>query len=200
MSHSSALVPPRQPAQPANDCWPSPNCPLATRPPNRPATAAASRPTFRERIFDPAVIAGTFLSQLLDPDHPCCQAVSPMPASRVAMELSPCSGGTGASCKTRGRLPEEVLIQRTRTTGRTLEDRANRRWLCKGRRVKMVEGTDGRRAWRGERPDRFGPRAVKRRPKNYPRLQEPPAAALGEGQSVRGKSVRAYVSAIPLAP
>jgi hypothetical protein len=96
---------------------------------------------FRERIFSPAVTLWTFLTQLLDADHCCRQAVARLLAFRVAAGLSPCSTDTGAYCKARGRLPEGVLSALTRSTGRALKDQADRQWLWKGRHVKVVDGT-----------------------------------------------------------
>jgi len=96
---------------------------------------------FRERLFTPAVTLWTFLSQVLDPDHSCRQAVARLLAFRTAQGLSPCSPDTGAYCKARARLPEELLSELTRGTGQqTLAD-ARRPWLWKGRRVKVVDGS-----------------------------------------------------------
>ncbi len=97
--------------------------------------------TFRERLFTPAVTLWTFLTQVLDPDHSCRQAVARLLAYRTSHGLAPCSPGTGAYCKARGRLPEEVLHQLTRVTGQNLVEQAEPSWLWKGRRVKIVDGT-----------------------------------------------------------
>jgi hypothetical protein len=104
------------------------------------AVRAAGR-FFRQRVFTPAVTLWTFLTQLLDENHSCRQAVARLLACRVARGLPPCSPDTGAYCKARARLPEEALAQLTRHAGRELMDRADRAWLWKGRRVKVVDGT-----------------------------------------------------------
>jgi hypothetical protein len=96
---------------------------------------------FRERIYTPAVTLWTFLTQVLDADHSCQIAVHRLLAFRVATELSPCSTDTGAYCKARARLPEELLHQLTRQTGRDLMAEAEQGWLWKGRQVKVVDGT-----------------------------------------------------------
>jgi hypothetical protein len=96
---------------------------------------------FRERIFTPAVTLWTFLSQVLDADHCCRQAVARLLAWRTATGLPPCSADTGAYCKARGRLPEAMLRDLTYQTGRDLMDKADEEWLWKGRRVKVVDGT-----------------------------------------------------------
>jgi hypothetical protein len=97
--------------------------------------------SFRERIFTPAVTLWTFLSQVLDPDHSCRQAVARLLAFRSARGLRPCSPDTGAYCKARGRLPEPLLRELTRDTGRRVADQAPAAWLWKGRPVKVVDGT-----------------------------------------------------------
>src|SRR5438067_7050485 len=96
---------------------------------------------FRQRIFTPAVTLWTFLSQVLDADHSCRQAVARLLAYRTAQGLRPCSPDTGAYCKARGRLPEELLRELTRSTGRDLLAKAPPAWLWKGRTVKVVDGT-----------------------------------------------------------
>jgi hypothetical protein len=96
---------------------------------------------FRERIFTPAVTLWTFLSQVLDPDHSCRGAVARLLAWRTATGLPPCSADNGAYCKARGRLPEDMLADLTRQTGRGLMEKADQQWLWKGRQVKVVDGT-----------------------------------------------------------
>src|SRR5262245_19390006 len=61
---------------------------------------------FRDRLFSPLVTLWVFLSQVLDPDHSCRQAVARLLAYRTAQGLPACSADTGAYCKARQRLPE----------------------------------------------------------------------------------------------
>ncbi len=96
---------------------------------------------FRDRIYTPAVTLWTFLSQVLDPDHSCRQAVARLLAFRTARGLRPCSPDTGAYCKARGRLPERLLQELTRDTGRRVAEQAPPAWRWKGRPVKVVDGT-----------------------------------------------------------
>jgi len=105
------------------------------------ATAHRLGYSFRERIFTPAVTLWTFLSQVLDPDHSCRQAVARLLAFRTAQGLRRCSPDTGAYCRARARLPEELLKELTRSTGRQLLEQAPKTWLWKGRPVKVVDGT-----------------------------------------------------------
>lgn len=97
--------------------------------------------SFRDRIFTPAVTLWTFLSQVLDHDHSCRQAVARLLAFRSARGLRPCSPDTGAYCKARRRLPEKLLQELTRSTGQRVAEEAPAAWLWKGRPVKIVDGT-----------------------------------------------------------
>src|SRR4051794_474733 len=47
--------------------------------------------SFRDRLFSPLVTLWVFLSQVLDPDHSCRQAVSRFVAWRAARGLARCS-------------------------------------------------------------------------------------------------------------
>src|SRR5580704_13830770 len=96
---------------------------------------------FRQRVYTPAVTLLTFLSQVLDHDHSCRQAVARLLAFRSARGLRPCAPDTGAYCKARGRLPEPLLRELTRDTGRRVAEQAPAAWLWKGRPVKIVDGT-----------------------------------------------------------
>jgi hypothetical protein len=96
---------------------------------------------FRDRLFSPLVTLWVFLSQVLDPDHSCRQAVARLLAYRAAKGRSACSSDTGAYCKARRRLPEGLLARLTRSTGQQLQDQAPPRWRWRGRTVKVVDGT-----------------------------------------------------------
>ena len=104
-------------------------------------TARGSGVAFRDRLCTPAVTRLTFLSQALDHDHSCRLAVARLLAFRSAAGLRPCSPDTGADGKARGRLPEELLRELTRATGRRVAERAPPAWLWKGRPVKVADGT-----------------------------------------------------------
>src|SRR5438552_1475426 len=73
--------------------------------------------SYRDRLFSPFVTLWVFLSQILDADPSCQQAVTRWLAFRAAQGLPPASSDTGAYCKARQRLPEAVLARLTRTTG-----------------------------------------------------------------------------------
>jgi Transposase DDE domain len=143
MSQSTAIVPFRPAFAIRQQLQQQPGLPFADYLPATliRQTALGVGCCFRERIFTPAVTLWTFLSQVLDANHSCRQAVARLLAYRTARGLRPCSPDTGAYCKARGRLPEELLRQLTRSTGYQLLEKAPSAWLWKGRVVKVVDGS-----------------------------------------------------------
>jgi hypothetical protein len=143
MSQSTSLVPTRPGFAIRRQLQEQPGLPFAEHLPASVVHAAARalRCSFRERIFTPAVTLWTFLSQVLDPDHSCRQAVARLLAYRTARGLSPCSPDNSAYCKARTRLPEALLRELTRQTGNQLHDQAPAAWLWQGHPVKVVDGT-----------------------------------------------------------
>ena len=107
---------------------------------DRAALKAEGAP-FRDRLFAPFVTLWVFLSQVLDADPSCRQAVARWLAFRSAQGLAPCSPDTSAYCKARQRLPEGVLARLTRSTGQDSMRAAPADWLWKGRRVHLADGT-----------------------------------------------------------
>jgi hypothetical protein len=143
MSQSNAIVPFRPGFGVQQQLQERPGLPFADYLPATTIHEAADRLGcfFRERIYTPAVTLWTFLSQVLDADHSCRQAVARLLAYRTAQKLPPCSPDTGAYCKARGRLREELLRDLTRSTGYQLHQKTAPGWLWKGRPVKVVDGT-----------------------------------------------------------
>ena len=94
-----------------------------------------------DRLFSPLVTLWVFLGQVLSADHSCRAAVARLRAHRLARGQRPCSAQTGAYCQARKRLPESFFADVACSVGRRLDDRADRRWLWKGRRVYLFDGT-----------------------------------------------------------
>src|SRR5271166_2099423 len=94
-----------------------------------------------DRIFSPLVTLWVFLGQVLSADHSCRAAVARLRAHRLARGQGPCSAQTGAYCQARKRLPESFFADVACSVGRALDDGARRRWLWKGRRVYLFDGT-----------------------------------------------------------
>lgn len=95
----------------------------------------------RNRVFPPLVTLSTFIQQVLTSEQSCQKAVDYVVAERVAQGQAPCSSDTGAYCRARDRLPEELVERLVQTTGQALEAQAEVAWRWKGRVVKLVDGT-----------------------------------------------------------
>jgi hypothetical protein len=96
---------------------------------------------WKERIYSPLVTLWVFLSQVLSADHSCRAAVARLIAHLISRGEKPCSAQTGAYCQARERLPEKFFGDVACSVGRALDDQADQRWLWKGRRVYMFDGT-----------------------------------------------------------
>lgn len=94
-----------------------------------------------DRVYSPLVTLWVFVGQVLSADHSCRSAVARLIAHRVSQGQSPCSAETGAYCQARKRLPEKFFSTVACLVGRALEAKVDRRWLWKGRRVYMFDGT-----------------------------------------------------------
>jgi hypothetical protein len=105
------------------------------------AQALATVGGWLDRIFSPLVTLWVFLGQVLSADHSCRAAVARLIAHRVAGGQDPCSARTGAYCQARKRLPEAFFSETALRTGRALDDGADKRWLWKGRRVYVYDGS-----------------------------------------------------------
>lgn len=95
----------------------------------------------RERVFTPLLTVRLLLTQAVDPDPSCRQALSRLLAERASEDLPPISAQTGAYCQARQRLPEGVLEHLTSQVGERLLEQAPVPWLFQGRAVKVVDGT-----------------------------------------------------------
>src|SRR2546421_2142890 len=105
------------------------------------AQALAAVGVWLDRVFSPLVTLWVFLGQVLSADHSCRAAVARLIAHRLSRGQRPCSAETGAYCQARQRLPESFFADVACSVGRRLDDQADRRWLWKGRRVYLFDGT-----------------------------------------------------------
>jgi hypothetical protein len=96
---------------------------------------------WNDRIFTPLVTLWVFLGQVLSADHSCRAAVARLIAHRVSQGLKPCSSETGAYCQARKRLPERFFSAVACLVGRKLDAQVSTRWLWKGRRVYLFDGS-----------------------------------------------------------
>jgi len=96
---------------------------------------------FRVRIYTPVVTLWTFVTQVLDPDHSCRNAVAKLIAFLVSQGQPAVSPDTGNYCKARDRLPLSFIVRLVRKTGQAFHDKAAATWLWKGRTVYLVDGS-----------------------------------------------------------
>jgi hypothetical protein len=93
------------------------------------------------RIYSPLVTLWVCLSQVLYPDQSCRAAVARLNAHRLSRRQRPCSARTGAYCQAKRRLPEEFFARVARKTGSALDSKVDSKWLWKGRRVYIYDGS-----------------------------------------------------------
>ena len=111
---------------------------------SRPTVEAACRALghqWRERVYLPWITLGLFLSQVLSDGHSCDEAVDRFQKFRHDHGLPPVSPETTSYCEARARLPERLVWELVRGTGRAIHDRADPSWLFHGRPVKIVDGS-----------------------------------------------------------
>jgi Transposase DDE domain len=96
---------------------------------------------WKDRIYTPLVTLWVFLSQVLSADHSCRAAVARLIAYLVSRGEKPCSAHTGGYCQARERLPEKFFADVACSVGRALDTEVDPRWLWKGRRVYLFDGT-----------------------------------------------------------
>jgi hypothetical protein len=105
------------------------------------AAVAAEGCSFRERLFTPLLTVWVFLSQVIDADQSCRQAVLRLLGWFSAQGQPRCSSNTGAYCKARQRLPEGVLSRLTRDKGQQVLHHSPATWLWHGLRVLVGDGS-----------------------------------------------------------
>jgi hypothetical protein len=96
---------------------------------------------YRDRVYNPVTTTWGFLSQVLDDDHSCRDAVARIIAHRAANGLGPCSPNTASYCNARGRLPTGVLSTLARGTAAELQAAAAGEWKWYGRSVFIADGS-----------------------------------------------------------
>jgi Transposase DDE domain len=96
---------------------------------------------WRDRIYTPWITLSLFLSQMISDDHSCDEAVERLQKFRYDRGLSSVSPGTGSYCEARQRLPEGLIWNLARRTGRSIHDQSKKSWLFHDRPVKIVDGS-----------------------------------------------------------
>src|SRR3954467_12929402 len=88
---------------------------------------------YRDRIFSPVTTIWGFLSQVLNDDHSCRDAVTRIIAHRAASGLETCSPNTASYCTARGRLHTGVLSTLAKGTAKELQAGVPQGWKWNGR-------------------------------------------------------------------
>ncbi len=96
---------------------------------------------YRCRLFDPLVTLWVFLSQVLDVDKSCHNAVSRVIAYLTNQGVEIPSTDTSAYCQARSRLPENLLEELFGKTAQSLEEKVTPEYLWCGRSVKVIDGS-----------------------------------------------------------
>ena len=93
----------------------------------------------RDRIDPPVITLWMFLGQTLSSDHSCRDAVHRLNAWRVSRQKKKADFHTTAYCEARQRLPEKVVKELAKRSGKTCQQHAAGRWHWKGRNIKVVD-------------------------------------------------------------
>ena len=96
---------------------------------------------YRSRLYNPIVIIWSFLSQVLDTDHSCKNAVSRIIAYLVGEGQERPSENTGAYCRARIKLPELLFKKLVDISAENLEKEVDKKSLWHGRHVKSIDGS-----------------------------------------------------------
>ncbi|MEH2035913.1 IS4 family transposase [Nostoc sp.] len=96
---------------------------------------------YKKRLFDPIVTLWAFLSQVLDSDKSCHNAVSKIIAHLAEQIVEIPSTDTSAYCRARSRLPEKLLEKLFKKAADNLEAKVTTEYLWCGRNVKVIDGS-----------------------------------------------------------
>lgn len=98
-------------------------------------------PEYRERDYPPTACLAMFLGQVLSADGSCQNTVNTAIVNRLLGGLPARSANTGGYCRSRQRLPIDMVRELARRTGALLSRQTPVPWLWRGRHVKLVDGT-----------------------------------------------------------
>ncbi|WP_211176485.1 transposase domain-containing protein [Brasilonema sp. UFV-L1] len=96
---------------------------------------------YKKRLFDPIVTLWAFLSQVLDTDKTCHNAVSKVIAYLVGEGVEIPSTDTSAYCQARLRLPENLLEKLFSQAAQRLSETVTTEHLWCGRNVLVIDGS-----------------------------------------------------------
>ena len=94
---------------------------------------------YRNRLYNPIVIIWSFISQVLDTDHSCKNAVSRIIAHLADENLEIPSSNTSAYCQGRQKLPELLFKKLLDISGQNLEKIVDKNHLWHGFHVRIID-------------------------------------------------------------
>ena len=103
-------------------------------------TLQMEKVSYRKRLFCPMVTLWAWLSQILDRDKSCKNALSRIIAYLVSAGQAVPWTHTAAYCRARKRLLASWVWGLVRKTGTDLHQLADSHWLCCGRLLAVVDG------------------------------------------------------------
>ncbi|MHC5722980.1 IS4 family transposase [Nostoc sp.] len=96
---------------------------------------------YKKRLFDPTITLWAFLSQILDSDKSCHNAVSKIIAHLAEEDVEIPSTDTSAYCQARLRLPENLLEKLFYSSAKSLEEKVTTEHSWCGRNVLVIDGS-----------------------------------------------------------
>ncbi|MEJ6480691.1 IS4 family transposase [Nostoc punctiforme UO1] len=96
---------------------------------------------YKKRLFDPLITLWAFLSQVLDDDKTCHNAVSKIITHLAEEEVEIPSTDTSAYCQARARLPEKLLENLFNYSTQILEEKVTPEHLWCGRNILVIDGS-----------------------------------------------------------
>lgn len=97
---------------------------------------------YKRRLFDPFVTLWAFLSQVLNTDKSCHNAVSKIIAYLAVTGVELPSTDTSGYCQARARIPEKLLENLFGKAAQSLEEKVTIEHLWCGRSVKVIDGSN----------------------------------------------------------
>ena len=96
---------------------------------------------FRDRIYTPYVVLWAFLSQVINKEKSCSDAVLRVNQDQAQRGQRLSSTNTSAYCDGRQRLPEELIHRLVKQIGMGLAREAEQKWLWMDRHVFLIDGS-----------------------------------------------------------
>lgn len=96
---------------------------------------------YKKRLFAPVITLWAFLSQVLDTDKSCHNAVSKIIAYLIGEGVEIPSTDTSAYCQARARLPEKLLEHLFGHSAQNIEEKVATEHLWCGRNVLIIDGS-----------------------------------------------------------